>query len=281
MTRNSRVSSKVLRTSSELSAWTTPESTDPCEDFLSAGSPTPLESCLEDEEEPLSINYTSGTTGRPKGVVYTHRGAYLNALGEVIEVGLGQHPVYLWTLPMFHCNGWCFTWAVTAASGRHVCLRKVDPARIWTLLRSEGVTHMNGAPAVQIGLVNAPEAERLERPVTVTVAGAPPSPTLLARMDGLNLRAVHVYGLTETYGPITVCTWQDGWGALEPDSRASYLARQGQAYCTADPVRVVDMEMNEVPRDGTTMGEGWTARSPEWNSPSLEGPLRSSHCSRA
>ena len=228
---------------------------DPYEQLLARGDPAGVPSPLLDEEEPIAIDYTSGTTGRPKGVVYSFRGAYLNAVGEVIEADLGHHPVYLWTLPMFHCNGWCFPWAVTAASGTHICMRKVDPALSWRLFKEEGVTHYNASPTVQTALVNHPEAARLERQVTALVAGAPPSPTLLARMEALNIRAVHVYGLTETYGPHTVCVWQDGWQQLPPDERARLLARQGQAYTTADPVRVVDDKMRDVPRDGATMGE--------------------------
>jgi fatty-acyl-CoA synthase len=233
---------------------------DPYEDQLEAAGARPAtdplpESWLDDEEATISINYTSGTTGRAKGVMYTHRGAYLNALGEVITTSMGNDSVYLWTLPMFHCNGWCFTWAVTAVGGRHVCLRKVDPARIWELLASEGVTHFNGAPTVHIGVVNDPSARRLERPVTVTVAGAPPSPTLLGQLGELNFRTVHVYGLTETYGPYTVCDRDDGWDELPAEERARLLARQGQAYVIADPVRVVTDDMADVPRDGATLGE--------------------------
>jgi fatty-acyl-CoA synthase len=228
---------------------------DPYEQLLAEGDPAAAPRTLDDEDEPLSINYTSGTTGAPKGVVYTHRGAYLNALGEIIEAELGHRPTYLWTLPMFHCNGWCFPWAVAAAGGTQVCLRAVDSGAVWRLLRKERVTHFCGSPTVQIGLVNHPDAAPLERPVTAMVAVAPPSPTLLARLAELNIHVVHVYGLTETYGPHTVATPRDGWDELPADERARLLARQGQAYTVADPVRVVDEEMRDVPRDGATMGE--------------------------
>jgi len=227
---------------------------DPYEAFLAAGSPEPVTSWLEDEEETIAINYTSGTTGNPKGVMYTYRGAYLNALAEVIETGLTNDSVYLWTLPMFHCNGWCFTWAVTAVGGTHVCLRKVDAELIWDLFTSRGVTHYNGAPTVQIFLVNHPKAHRLDREVTVTVAAAPPSPTLLARMKELNLHPIHVYGLTETYGPYTVCAWHAEWDQLPLEEQARFLARQGQANVISDRVRVVDEAMHDVLRDGQTMG---------------------------
>src|SRR6266403_1615037 len=175
---------------------------------------------LEDEEETISINYTSGTTGRPKGVMYTHRGAYMNAIGEILETGMTFGTRYLWTLPMFHCNGWCFPWAVTAVAGVHICLRRVDPGRIWEMLDTMGVTHYNGAPTVHIGVVNHPTAHRLDRSVTATVAGAPPSPTLLAKLKELNFRPVHVYGLTETYGPHTVCGWHPEWDARPLDEQA-------------------------------------------------------------
>jgi len=228
---------------------------DPYERLLAEGDPAAAARVLDDEDEPISINYTSGTTGTPKGVVYTHRGAYLNALGEVIEAQLGHAPSYLWTLPMFHCNGWCFPWAVAAAGGTQVCLRAVDAGEIWRLLREERITHYCGSPTVQIGLVNHSAAAPLEHPVTALVAAAPPSPTLLARLEELNIRVVHVYGLTETYGPHTVATPRDDWAEEPLEERARLLARQGQGYTVADLVRVVDDEMRDVPRDGATMGE--------------------------
>ena len=228
---------------------------DPYEDFLAAASPAMPTSWLEHEEETISINYTSGTTGRPKGVQYTYRGAYLNALNEVIHAGLSPDAVYLWTLPMFHCNGWCFPWAVTAVAARHVTIRAVDPERVWELIDNEGVTNYNGAPTVQLMIINHPRAHRIERPVTAMVAAAPPSPTLFARMSELNFRVVHVYGLTETYGPTTVCPEQEAWRELPLDDQARRLARQGQAYISSDLVRVVDEQMNDVPQDAQTMGE--------------------------
>jgi fatty-acyl-CoA synthase len=231
------------------------QSTDPYERFLAEGDPAGVPSPLLDEEEPITINYTSGTTGQPKGVVYSFRGAYLNSLGEVIEADLGHHPVYLWTLPMFHCNGWCFPWAVMAASGTHVCLRNVDPALCWRMFKDEGVTHYNASPTVQTALLNHPDATRLERQVTSLVAGAPPSPTLLARLEEFNIRSVHVYGLTETYGPQTVCAWHEGWSELSAEDRARLQARQGHHYTTANAVRIVDENMRDVPRDAATMGE--------------------------
>jgi fatty-acyl-CoA synthase len=228
---------------------------DPYEDFLATGTPAPVESWLQDEEEMLSINYTSGTTGRPKGVMYSHRGAWVNAIGEVIETAMSFDAKYLWTLPMFHCNGWCFTWGVTAVGGTHICLRRVEPARIWEMIDTEGVTHYNGAPTVHIGVINDPKAHTLARPVTATVAGAPPSPTLLGKLKELGFRPVHVYGLTETYGPHTVCAWHEEWNALPPDEQARLAARQGQGYALFDLVRVVDANMTDVPKDAQTLGE--------------------------
>jgi fatty-acyl-CoA synthase len=228
---------------------------DPYERFLAGGSPEQPESWIEDEEETISINYTSGTTGRPKGVEYSYRGAYLAALNNAVIARLSHESVFLWLQPMFHCNGWCFPWAVTAVAGRHVTIRKVDPELIWDLVDAEGVTNFNGAPTVQLMVINHPKAHRVALPVTVFVGGAPPSPTLFARMAELNFRIVHAYGLTETYGPAIVSPEQDHWDELPAEQRAKLLARQGQAYISADLLRVVDEDMNDVPLDGETMGE--------------------------
>jgi fatty-acyl-CoA synthase len=225
------------------------------EDFLAGAPDGEPEHRLEGEDDTISINYTSGTTGRPKGVMYTHRGAYLNALAEAHHARLDSRSVYLWTLPMFHCNGWCFTWGVTAAAGTHVGLRKLDPPEVWRLLDGAGVTHMCGAPTVLVMLGADPAAHRLERPIQVTTAGAPPPPAVIARTEALGFRINHVYGLTETYGPITICDWQAEWDEQDPEERARLKARQGVNMVTADAVRVVDNAMRDVPADGLTIGE--------------------------
>jgi fatty-acyl-CoA synthase len=227
---------------------------DPYEQFLARGSPEPVPTALADEEETISINYTSGTTGQPKGVQWTHRCAYLHALANVIEAGLTAESVYLSTVPMFHANGWGYPWAVAAVAATHVSLRKVDPGQVWELVATRGVTHFNGAPTVHLAIANHPAAYRLPQPVTVAIAGAPPPPTVLARLRELNLRPIHGYGLTET-GPFTVNTWQPAWALLPADKQAERLARQGQGRVGADLVRVVDDAMEDVPRDGQTLGE--------------------------
>jgi fatty-acyl-CoA synthase len=226
------------------------------ENFLAGAEPyaTPP----RDERGLLSINYTSGTTGRPKGVMYHHRGAYLQSLAMAAHTGLSPSSVHLWTLPMFHCNGWSFPWAVTAAGGTHVCLPKVDPAEVWRLIREERVTHLNGAPTVLSMLAYAPEAGDGVpggRVVKVATGGAPPSPAILRRMAELGFDVTHLYGLTETFGPAMICDWRPEWDPLDLDGRARMKARQGVANMAAVTPRVVGADGADVPADGTTIGE--------------------------
>ncbi|MDX5435221.1 MAG: acyl-CoA synthetase [Halomonas sp.] len=228
------------------------------EALLAEGDPDYAYQLPEDEWQAISLNYTSGTTGKPKGVVYHHRGAYLNAVSNILEWAMPHHPVYLWTLPMFHCNGWCFPWTIAANAGTSVCLRKVDPKRIMDLIADEKVTHFSGAPIVLNGLVNLPAEHKREfdHPVKVTTAGAAPPASVIAGVETLGIEVTHVYGLTEVYGPVTVCAWREAWDELPLEQRARIKARQGvryhmlEALCVADP-----NTLEPVPKDGETIGE--------------------------
>jgi fatty-acyl-CoA synthase len=229
------------------------------EAFLETGDADYKWSLPADEWDSISLNYTSGTTGNPKGVVYHHRGAYLLAIGNILTWGLPQHPVYLWTLPMFHCNGWCFPWTLAAVAGVSVCLRKVTAENIFRAVHAHGVTHFCGAPIVLNMVINATDEERGGTPdhtVQVMTAAAPPPAAVLQRMEEQGFRVTHVYGLTESYGPATVCAWHDEWSLLPKDEQAALKSRQGVGYAVLEDLTVADPQTLEpTPRDGATMGE--------------------------
>ena len=217
----------------------------------------PCAGAVADERSLLSINYTSGTTGKPKGVMYHHRGAYLQALAMMAHMRLTCDSVCLWTLPMFHCNGWCFTWGVTAAGATHLCLRKADPELIWRHLRESGVTHFCAAPTVLIMIAWSEAAARgkLSRTIQAATGGAPPTPAILTRMAELGIDVTHLYGLTETFGPAVLCEWRADWSKLSLDKQGQIKARQGVGNVIAQTLRIVDSDGRDVPADGATLGE--------------------------
>ena len=228
------------------------------EAFLASGDPGYAWVWPTDEWQAIGLNYTSGTTGNPKGVVVHHRGAFLNAMGNAITFGLGPETVYLWTLPMFHCNGWCYTWAVTAVGGTHVCLRRVDPALIFPAIGDHRITHLCGAPIVLNMLIHAPDTlkRRFGHVVEVATGGAAPPSTVISAMSAMGFRVTHLYGLTECYGPSTLCAWQDDWDDLPADSQATLMARQGVKLLTLAGQDVLDQTTGmPVPADGSTIGE--------------------------
>ena len=228
------------------------------EAFLAEGNPD-FEAVLpEDDWQAVSLNYTSGTTGAPKGVVYHTRGAYLLATGNVLAWEMPHRPVYLWTLPMFHCNGWCFPWTITMLAGTHVCLRKVTAKNIYDSIAEHRVTHLCGAPIVMNMIGSAPQEEQRDLPhrVEMLTAAAPPPPTVIARMEEVGFNVTHVYGLTEVYGPSVVCEWQEDWAGKDKSTQAQLKGRQGVRYHVLEGLTVVDPEtMKAVPADGETMGE--------------------------
>ncbi|HEY1506720.1 MAG TPA: acyl-CoA synthetase [Stellaceae bacterium] len=229
------------------------------ENFLASGDPDFAWVYPDDEWDAIALNYTSGTTGNPKGVVVHHRGAYLNAIGNLMVWSMPRHPVYLWTLPMFHCNGWCFPWTIAALSGTHVCLRRVEAGAIFAAIAQEKVTHLCGAPIVVNLLLNAPEEQQRDfggRTVAMMTAGSAPPPAVLQGIEGMGFAMTHVYGLTEVYGPVTVCEWHDDWNTLDAEARAAIKARQGVRYPVLEGLMVADPHtLAPVPRDGQTMGE--------------------------
>jgi fatty-acyl-CoA synthase len=228
------------------------------ESWIAGGDPAFELQGPPDEWDSLALLYTSGTTGDPKGVLYHHRGAYLNALGNALTFGLTPRSMYLWTLPMFHCSGWTYTWAVTAAGATHVCLRRVDPALIFPAIAKHRVTHLCGAPIVLNMLVHAPKElkRKFDHRVEVAVGGAAPPSAVIEAMEAMGFHVTHLYGLTESYGPATLCAWQDEWDGLDLNARSVLMARQGVRYVTLDGMQVADPDTHQpVPRDGLTLGE--------------------------
>jgi fatty-acyl-CoA synthase len=228
------------------------------EKFIAGGDPAFAWSAPRSEDDPIALNYTSGTTGRPKGVVYHHRGTYLESLGNIVAWAMPAHPVYLWTLPLFHCNGWCYPWSVTAMAGTHVCLRAVDPALIFPMIVEHGVTHMCGAPTVLTMLISAPEAQRrsFAQPVHIMTGGSPPPAKVIKGMEELGFKVLHIYGMTELQGPSTYCAVQDAWRGLPLEARAVEMARQGVRYQVVDGHIVGDPKTcKPVKKDGQAMGE--------------------------